>query len=145
MKWIDLPPIWLLGFLLLGSTMPRVGEVLYEQALMGQCLVGVGLIFMVLAVVQMRRHKTTVIPHRDADNLVTTGIFTQTRNPIYLGDAFVLAGALFYWETQLAALILVPGFMWVITERFIKKEEAMLESRFGDAFKDYCDTVRRWV
>jgi len=118
MKWIDLPPVWLLGFLMLGATMPRVGEVLYAQALMGQCLVAVGVIFMILAVVQMRRHKTTVIPHRDADALVTSGIFTQTRNPIYLGDAFVLAGALFYWETQLAALILVPAFMWVITERY---------------------------
>jgi len=145
MKWIDLPPVWLVGFLFLGATMPRVGEVFYKQALMGQCFVAVGVLFMGLAVVQMRRQRTTVIPHRTAEHLVTRGIFTQTRNPIYLGDAFVLVGALLYWEAQLLAFVLVPAFMWVITVRFIKPEEAMLQERFGDDFTQYCAAVRRWL
>lgn len=145
MKWIDLPPVWLLGFLLLGATMPRGDEVFYEQSLMGVCLIFAGLLFMVLAVITMVRHKTTVIPHRDADHLVTTGMFAQSRNPIYLGDAFVLAGFLFYWQTQLLALGLVPAFMWVITVRFIKPEETRLAETFGDAFAAYCETTRRWL
>jgi len=86
-----------------------------------------------------------VIPHRTAEHLVTRGIFTQTRNPIYLGDAFVLVGALLYWEAQLLAFVLVPAFMWVITVRFIKPEEAMLQERFGDDFTQYCAAVRRWL
>jgi len=144
MKWIDLPPIWLIGFLILGAAMPRGGEIFYEQALMGICLIGVGIAFMVIAVIQMWRNKTTVIPHRQPDAMVTTGIFGQTRNPIYLGDAFVLIGFLFYWQSHLPALILVPAFMWVITVRFIKPEEARLEAKFGEAFEVYCATVRRW-
>jgi len=143
-KWVDLPPVWLLGFLFLGATMPRGEAIFYEQSLMGSCLVVVGLIFMALAVVQMRRHRTTVIPHRTASALVTTGIFAQTRNPIYLGDAFVLCGALFYWQSHLPALILVPAFMWVITQRFIKPEEARLDAAFGEAFTEYCAATRRW-
>lgn len=145
LKWLDLPPVWLLLFLFLGGTMPRGPELFYEQALMGQCLVVAGLVFMGIAVVQMRRHKTTVIPHRTASALVTTGIFGQTRNPIYLGDAFVLAGALFFWQAHLPALILVPVFMWVITQRFIKPEETRLKGAFGDAFTAYCATTRRWL
>ncbi|MEL6640086.1 MAG: isoprenylcysteine carboxylmethyltransferase family protein [Pseudomonadota bacterium] len=144
-KWIDLPPLWLLLFLFLAFTMPRGPELFYEQALMGQCFVAVGVIFMIVAVYQMQRHKTTVIPHRTASTLVTTGIFSQTRNPIYLGDTFVLAGGLFYWQAHLPALILVPAFMWVITQRFIKPEEERLLAAFGDAFKTYCDTTRRWL
>ena len=145
LKWIDLPPVWLLLFLFLGGTMPRGPELFYEQALMGQCLVAAGLIFMLIAVVQMRRHRTTVIPRRDATALVTTGMFGQTRNPIYLGDAFVLAGALFYWQVHLPALLLVPAFMWVITQRFIKPEEARLKAAFREAFDQYCATTRRWL
>ncbi len=145
LKWIDLPPLWLVLFLFLGFTMPRSEELFYEQALMGQCFVVVGVIFMIVAVVQMQRHKTTVIPHRTASALVTTGLFGQTRNPIYLGDTFVLVGALFYWQVHLPAFILVPAFMWVITQRFIKPEEARLQAAFGDAFDEYCAAVRRWL
>ncbi|MEL6571509.1 MAG: isoprenylcysteine carboxylmethyltransferase family protein [Pseudomonadota bacterium] len=145
LKWIDLPPLWLVLFLFLGFTMPRSEELFYEQALMGQCFVGVGVIFMIVAVVQMQRHKTTVIPHRTASALVTTGLFGQTRNPIYLGDTFVLAGALFYWQVHFPALILIPAFMWMITLRFIKPEEERLRNAFGDAFDDYCAAVRRWL
>ncbi len=145
MKWIDLPPVWLFGFLLLGATMPRGAEIFYEQALMGVCLILAGLAFILIAVIQMRRHKTTIIPHRDPDAMVTTGMFSQTRNPIYLGDAFVLTGFLFYWQSHLPALILVPAFMWVITVRFIKAEEARLQQAFGEAFTQYCETTRRWL
>jgi protein-S-isoprenylcysteine O-methyltransferase Ste14 len=145
MKWIDMPPVWLLGFLLLGATMPRGPEIFYEQSLMGTCLILAGLAFIIISVVQMWRHKTTVIPRRDPDALVTTGMFGQTRNPIYLGDAFILTGFLFYWQSHLPALILVPAFMWVITVRFIKAEEARLQAAFGEAFTQYCKTTRRWL
>ena len=145
MKWIDLPPVWLFGFLLLGATMPRGAEIFYEQSLMGVCLILAGLAFILIAVIQMRRHKTTIIPHRDPEAMVTTGMFSQTRNPIYLGDAFVLTGFLFYWQSHLPALILVPAFMWVITVRFIKAEEARLQQAFGEAFTQYCETTRRWL
>lgn len=137
--------MWLFGFLLLGATMPRGAEIFYEQALMGVCLILAGLAFILIAVIQMRRHKTTIIPHRDPDAMVTTGMFSQTRNPIYLGDAFVLTGFLFYWQSHLPALILVPAFMWVITVRFIKAEEARLQQAFGEAFTQYCETTRRWL
>ena len=43
MKWIDLPPVWLALFLVLGATMPRGDEIFYEQALMGVCLILAGL------------------------------------------------------------------------------------------------------
>ena len=145
LKWIDLPPVWLVLFLLLGAAMPRGEEIFYEQALMGICLILAGLAFMVIAVIQMWRHKTTVIPHRQPDAMVTTGMFGQTRNPIYLGDAFVLCGFLFYWQAHLPALILVPAFMWVITVRFIKPEEDRLRAKFGEAFDIYAAHVRRWL
>jgi Putative protein-S-isoprenylcysteine methyltransferase len=78
--------------------------------LLGGLLVGAGLVLMLLAVAEMRRRKTTVIPHLEADALVTTGVFSRSRNPIYLGDALVLAGLALRWDAPVA-LLLVPLFM----------------------------------
>ena len=145
MKWVDLPPIWLVGFLLIASGLPRGGAIIPWQSLAGRGLIFVGLVLMALAVVQMLRHKTTVIPHRQPDATVTTGVFGLTRNPIYLGDACVLAGVLLYWQTYLIGWLLVPAFVWVITIRFIKPEEARLQEKFGAAFDAYTKRVRRWL
>ena len=99
---------------------------------------------MVLAVVEMTRMRTTVVPHMQASHLVTSGIFAHSRNPIYLGDCLVLAGFCLIWGAP-AALILVPAFAAVILHRFIGPEEARLHARFGEAFREYCGRTRRWI
>lgn len=148
MKWIDLPPIWLVGFLALSFGLGRAGffgDPFGDWAdLPGTVLVGLGVGLMFLAVFQMARYRTTVIPHRDADALVTTGIFGLSRNPIYLGDAMVLAGAVLLFAPPVA-ILLVPVFMLVIRQRFILPEEARLSRRFGREFDDYARRVRRWI
>ena len=63
------------------------------------------------------RQKTTVIPHLEASHLVQSGIFSRTRNPIYLGDALVLTGLVLRFDAVLS-LVLVPAFVWIIERRF---------------------------
>ncbi len=75
--------------------------------------------------------------------MITAGVYAHSRNPIYLADAMILAGAALVWDA--AALILVPLFMAVITWRFIQDEEAGMRAQFGDAFQGYAARVRRWV
>ena len=99
---------------------------------------------MVLAVIEMRKWRTTVIPHMEAAHLVTSGIFKRSRNPIYLGDAFVLLGLMFRFDAPLALPIL-PNFVWIIEKRFIVAEEPRLRTKFGVAFHRYTQTTRRWV
>ena len=145
MKWIDLPPIWLaacLGCVWFG---PKMAAFLPAQAWIGAAFVGAGLILMLLAVFEMRRHRTTVIPHLEASHLVTSGIFARTRNPIYLGDVLVLTGLLLRWQAHPVLYLLIPLFIFVINRRFIGPEEKRLESRFGDSFAAYCATTRRWT
>ncbi|WP_323772039.1 isoprenylcysteine carboxylmethyltransferase family protein [Antarctobacter sp.] len=149
LKWIDMPPVWLTGALLLAWVQKTYfgfglsfGPVWAD--LLGGLLVGGGLILMGLAISEMRRHRTTVIPHRNADRLVTSGIFKRTRNPIYLGDSMILAGMILYWGAVLA-LPLVPIFVWVIERRFIVPEEDRLRRKFRASFAHYEKDVRRWV
>ncbi|EAQ05691.1 methyltransferase family protein [Yoonia vestfoldensis] len=149
MKWIDIPPVWLL--LAVATTwqisvlQPQVLAIGHPMLdLLGGLLVGAGLVLMLLAVAEMRRRKTTVIPHKEADALVTTGVFARSRNPIYLGDALVLAGLALRWDAPVA-LMLVPLFMATLIQRFILPEENRLRRKFHADFARYCEKTRRWL
>ena len=149
MKWIDIPPVWLALAVFItwwtGVLQPaalRVDVPLLD--LVGGLLVGGGIVLMLLAFAEMRKQRTTVIPHMEARALVTTGIFARTRNPIYLGDALVLAGLALRWDA-LITLILVPLFIFTITQRFILAEEDRLRLKFKADFARYCQKTRRWV
>lgn len=146
--WVDLPPVWLLAFAFLGWVQERrlpwgppggpVGD------LLAGLLIGGGVILALLALSEMARQRTTPIPHRDARNLVVTGIFRRSRNPIYLGDLMILTGLFLLWGAW-PSLILVPVLGWVLTDRFIRPEEARLADRFGRAYEDYTRRTRRWL
>lgn len=90
------------------------------------------------------RHHTTVNPYASATTLCTGGPFRFSRNPIYLGDWFILIGISLLMNT-LWPLVFAP-LIW-ITLRFgvIRYEEAHLEAKFGNAYRDYKTRVRRWI
>lgn len=147
MKMIDLPPVWLALFLAAAWWIGKASALSLGGGwadFLGGIAVGAGVILMVLAVIEMRRHRTTVVPRREADALVQSGVFKRTRNPIYLGDALILLGMILYWDAPLA-LPLVPVFVWWIERHFILDEEARLSRRFGPAFRQYRNRTRRWL
>lgn len=152
MKWIDIPPVWLAVFAVLAYWIGEGARAVLPRSLplehpvldlLGGLLVGAGVLLMVLAVAEMRRARTTPIPHMQPSALVTGGIFGRSRNPIYLGDALVLAGLCLRWGWP--ALILVPLFAAVITDRFIRAEEARLHDAFGPEYDTWAARVRRWI
>ncbi|WP_102226228.1 methyltransferase family protein [Acidimangrovimonas sediminis] len=147
MHRIEIPPLWLIVFLALawgsGRAVPfhPFGT---PGRWAGAALVALGLLLMAAAVAKMVQRRTTVIPRRDASTLVTGGVFRFSRNPIYLGDALVLAGAALWWDAPLA-LLLVPAFMALIRRRFIMGEEAQLAARFGPEYRHWATRTRRWM
>lgn len=147
-KWIDIPPVWLALFLSLAwiqtSFVPIWSFGGAWADLVGGLLVGGGVLLMALAIAEMRRMNTTVIPHRAPDALASQGIFNRSRNPIYLGDTLILAGLILRWDA-VPSIVLVPLFMWVITDRFILDEETRLADQFGPQFTAYREKTRRWI
>jgi protein-S-isoprenylcysteine O-methyltransferase Ste14 len=143
----DWPPLWLFACLALAYGLrqpepwPLIGMLRGGLAI---GFVGLGLLLMALAAWEMMRARTTVIPRQKPSALVTSGIFQFSRNPIYLGDALILLGAIIWWQTGLA-LPLVPAFMLVIHRRFIRGEETALRSAFPDEFDLWAARVRRWI
>lgn len=146
---MDIPPVWLVAALGISWWQVRAWPLGLSFGgawvdFVGGLLVGGGLVLMALAVFEMRRQRTTVIPHLEADRLVTSGIFSRTRNPIYLGDLLVLLGLILRWDAVLS-LPLVPIFLWVIEKRFVIPEEDRLRRKFRADFARYCQKTRRWI
>ena len=70
-----------------------------------------------------------------ATALVTSGIYSRIRNPIYLfGMIFFIGLALIVGRLELLAVLLVLIPMQIIRAR---REAAVLEAKFGDAYREY--------
>lgn len=103
-----------------------------------------GLALIVWAAMTLWRHNTTVLPNRGVSELVTDGPFRWRRNPIYVGDAMVLLGAAEMTNNIWFAIIVVP-FVLLVTWLAILPEERHLEAKFGDRWRAYRDSTRRWI
>lgn len=147
MKWLDTPPVWLVGCLVLAWAMARLWP---EPALgawagwAGPVLILAGLALIAAAAWEFRRAQTTIVPHETPRALIDGGVYRLSRNPIYLGDALILLGAILLWRAPLS-LLLVPVFVWIVQVRFVQPEEARLAATFPDAYRAYAARVRRWL
>lgn len=106
-----------------------------------------GVAVMVAGVVAFRRAATTVNPHdiESASAFVSDGPYRFTRNPMYLGMAFLIA-AWSLWVGSILGLVVGEIFFVVVMTRVqIQPEERMLSSKFGVVYEQYCSQVRRWL
>ncbi len=109
----------------------------------GWALMATGLGLDLAAIRTMRRHRANILPHRAATALVTTGPFAWSRNPIYLGNTLLLAGAAFafhnpwFLPAALAAAL-------AVTPLAIRREEAHLARVFGSEWESYRRRTARW-
>lgn len=96
------------------------------------------------AIRTLQRAKTTVMPHRGSEHLVTGGPFSFSRNPIYLANTMLMFGAgLMSQIVWFFPLGLLAAF---VTQKLaIEREERHLEIRFGKKYRDYAKRVRRWI
>ncbi|MEM7545018.1 MAG: isoprenylcysteine carboxylmethyltransferase family protein [Pseudomonadota bacterium] len=147
MKWIDLPPVWLIAAMavmwVLAEIVPFPDMDILRGQTLGRALIAVAIAIMIWAAITMRRHRTTIVPHLQPSALVTDGPFRFSRNPIYAADVLILIG----WAVSLGALvplIIIPVFVKVIEIRFILPEEARLTAGFGDTFVEWCKVTGRW-
>lgn len=110
-------------------------------------LVAVSGIAVALAgVVAFRRAQTTVNPLKpeSSTSLVTAGIYSRTRNPMYVGMLLVLCA----WALCLGSFFGIAGpvvFVLYITRFQILPEERAMIKLFGATFAEYCTRVRRWA
>ena len=145
MKLLNMPPVWLIGFMAATWGLARLWAPLGEALLWpGRGLVAAGIVLIVWSALAFRQARTTIVPHQPPSALVETGPYRFSRNPIYLADLVILAGAALILGAPLALILLVP-FREVLRHRFILPEEVVLERDLGPAYLDYKARVRRWL
>ncbi|HVM79915.1 MAG TPA: isoprenylcysteine carboxylmethyltransferase family protein [Stellaceae bacterium] len=142
------PPLIYLGFLALGLALHRFWPAgfLPEIARLpfGAVLIASGLVLAGLGFRELRRVGTNIAPHLPSTALATGGVYGYTRNPLYVALTLfylgIAAGTNDLWQLLLLAPLLV-----VMRHGVIGREERYLEAKFGDAYRQYKQRVRRWV
>jgi len=131
-----------LPILFLGIPLFARGDTAGVRWLIGGLLLVLGELFRLAGVAAAGT--TTRRRSRRVQNLVTYGIFSWTRNPLYIGNFFVwvgfcvISGVL--WFLPFAVLIFAAEYSFIV--RF---EEGVLESTFGRQYLDYKNCVPRWL
>ncbi|MBP1860087.1 methyltransferase family protein [Rhizobium herbae] len=79
-----------------------------------------------------------------AKNLVTEGMFSICRNPLYVGNVLIYS-ALFIIHGE--PVVMVTGILLFcfMYQCIVYAEEAFLEDKFGEGYKAYCADVPRWI
>jgi protein-S-isoprenylcysteine O-methyltransferase Ste14 len=99
----------------------------------GAVLLVIGFIGWLTARLQMREFFT---PRAEARGLVTTGVYSKIRNPIYFFGLVFFAGIALYlsvrWWVLLAILAVIVMQIWRA-----RNEARVLEAKFGDAYRQY--------
>jgi protein-S-isoprenylcysteine O-methyltransferase Ste14 len=79
-----------------------------------------------------------------ADALITRGLFTHCRNPLYVGNNLMLLGLGILSNSMIYVFIVVPIFLFLY-QAIVLAEENFLTKQFGEQYKEYCSKVNRWL
>ena len=98
------------------------------------------------AVQSFKKHKTTINPLSPdkASSLVNSGIFSYSRNPMYLGMLLILLSVSFKFNISGGLFISFLFKIYITRFQIIPEEEAMAKL-FGEEFIAYKNQTRRWV
>jgi protein-S-isoprenylcysteine O-methyltransferase Ste14 len=145
------PPLFYAGFFLLSLLIQRNfsinrGFIFHRQPaiLFGTIFYFVGIFFIFPAMFEFIKSKNTIVTIKPASSLQTTGIYSISRNPMYVGLMLIYLGlALQFgnWWT----IILLPFLIAIVSYLIVLPEEKYLMRAFGDDYAQYKKRVRRWI
>ena len=142
-----LPPVYFLvaivAMVALHLVMPVYHWLSWPWKAIGALPIVLGLLILLIADNQFKRHETTVKPFQSSATLVSDGVFRLSRNPMYLGMVLVLIG-IGIGLASVTSLLVIPVFVWLLTVKFIVVEEQSLQRQFDQVYADYKARVRRW-
>ena len=145
------PPLLFLGAVAVGLLLSLALPIGPGLGSANKLAVTVGLIFVVLgfalaafSVRTFTRAGADVVPGRPATTLVTKGPYRVTRNPIYIGFTLLYFGLAILATSVWMLLLLVP-LLIVLQRGVVAREEAYLETKFGETYAKYQARVPRWL
>ncbi len=142
------PPLLFIAVIICGRALehffpaPAIPPELAHVA--GALLVSLGLANDIWCALTLRRHKTTILPHRPVSTLVTSGPFRYSRNPIYVSELALTFGVGLLLRSPWM-ILLTPLLFFALIKLAIEPEERHLEKKFGAEFQQYVARTPRWL
>jgi len=87
---------------------------------------------------------TNVNPSRPTTAIVTSGPFRFSRNPLYVGLTLLYCGLTLAFNTWWGFILLIP-ILIIMHRGVVLREERYLGEKFGDAYRQYCSRVARYL
>jgi protein-S-isoprenylcysteine O-methyltransferase Ste14 len=143
------PPLFFLSALLLGVVIDdraRRFVIFYNDQWrwLGPIALLVGVALVAVGRKTMIRHGTNVNPTLPTITIVDRGPFRFTRNPLYVGLTLIYIGLSLLFNTWWSLFLLVP--VWLVMHfAVVRREEAYLETKFGESYLNYRRRVRRYL
>jgi protein-S-isoprenylcysteine O-methyltransferase Ste14 len=134
LAWIDIPLF--LGF---SAAIARYSWAWDARHVAGM---SVGLLGFALWFTARRQLGKSFSVRPEARALVTTGLYSRFRNPIYLFGGVAYGGVLIAWGKLVPLLVFVVGYPLFQFVR-ARRENAVLEKAFGDEYRRY--KARTWL
>lgn len=144
------PPLIFLGFLAAGwaisrwTPIPGLGLDPDLRKWLAVGLIALGLVLEMSAAGRFRKAGTNVVPWSPSTALVTDGPYRFSRNPMYVGFAVTYLGLAIGLDSLAAVIGLIPCLL-LMNWGVIAREERYLEARFGEPYRAYRRSVRRWL
>ncbi len=110
----------------------------------GVILIVVGVSLAVLARREFAQYGQPTDPGLPTSKIISTGIFSISRNPLYLGGVFTLAGISLALNLPWVLILLLPSIV-ACHYILIAPEESYLAAKFGEQYRMYTATVHRWI
>lgn len=148
---LKIPPLALLAILVIGqygfASYVPFGDVEIQFKLwIAACAFLVGALIALLGVYEFKKYGTTVNPTNPDGTvaIVNTGVYSLTRNPMYVGFAFMLLSAVIF-AANYVSLASLPIYVLYMNRFQIQPEERLLVEKFGEGYSSYLQQVRRWL
>lgn len=79
-----------------------------------------------------------------AEGLVTEGIFSHCRNPLYVGNILIIVGLGIMSNSLFFMAVMIPLFLFFY-QAIVLAEENFLRNKFGPSYDEYTKKVNRWI
>lgn len=134
--------LMLIGFKLKNNQLFKIGDISKMKTplmFIGAIFIVVGVAVWIYAVIIQK-----ISEEIKNGKLITKGIYSFVRNPIYTAFIFVFTGILIMGSNLF--LLILPILFWINLTVILKlTEEKWLLEKFGDEYVDYCKVVNRII
>jgi len=108
----------------------------------GFATIHLAFLWIIVAQIQMSNSWSVGIDHSAKTELKTNGLFSVSRNPVFLGTLITLAGIFLILPNAITLLVFVVSTLLFQVQ--VRLEEEYLKNTHGDNYVNYCKGTGRW-